>query len=82
MKILITKDGRKFYVKNTEQDYHSKFGFVKKEDFKKKKVKTNTGKEMSCFDASFIDYYEKIKRGAQIIAGTPGRVGTRGCARN
>jgi tRNA (adenine57-N1/adenine58-N1)-methyltransferase len=66
-KILMTKDGKKFYVKDTTKDYHSQFGVVKAADLKKKRVKTNTGKEMYCYKPSFNDIYRKIRRGAQII---------------
>jgi len=70
-RILITKQGRKFYAKDLEQDLHTQYGFVKKEDLKKSKegelVKSNTEKEFFVFNPSFIDLYRKIKRGAQII---------------
>lgn len=70
-KILIAKSGRKFYVKDTDSDMHTQFGFVSFKDMQKASdgdvLKTNTGKEMSIFTPSFIDVYEKIKRSAQII---------------
>jgi len=66
-KILITKEGKKFYVKDTGKDVHTQFGFVSSKDLKKKLVKTNKGKEMIVLDANFIDNYCKIRRGAQII---------------
>lgn len=70
-KILITRQGRKFYAKNLDEDLHTQYGFVKKEELKKSKegdlLKSNTGKELFAFEPSFIDLYRKIKRGAQII---------------
>ena len=66
-KVLLTKEGRKFYVEDTTKDYHCQFGVVKKEEMKKKKAKTNTGKELSIIPASFIDNYKRLKRGAQIM---------------
>ena len=68
-KVLITKQGKKFYVKDVNQDIHTQFGFVKSDDLKKEntKVKTNTEKELFLLNPSFIDIYKKIKRGAQII---------------
>ncbi|MEK6868976.1 MAG: methyltransferase domain-containing protein [Nanoarchaeota archaeon] len=68
MKVLISKND-KFLVKDTSKDYHTKYGFFKKEDLKKsgKAIKTNTGKEFSIFNPYFIDLYKKIKRDAQII---------------
>ncbi|MBN1157641.1 methyltransferase domain-containing protein [Candidatus Woesearchaeota archaeon] len=68
-RILATEDGKIFYVKDLNADFHCQFGFVKKTDLKKKtgKVKTNTGKELSILSPSFIDCYKRIKRGPQII---------------
>ena len=70
-KILITRQGKKFYAKDLEQDLHTQYGFVKKEEFKKAKdgavVSSNTNKEFFVLTPSFIDLYRKIKRDAQII---------------
>lgn len=70
-KILITKQGKKFYVKDSSKDLHTQFGFVKAAELKKAKpgsvLKTNTGKELYVLEPSFVDIYRKIKRGAQII---------------
>lgn len=70
-KVLITKQGRKFYVKNLDEDLHTQYGFIKKDDLKKAKdgdlLKSNTDKEFFIFNPAFIDLYRKIKRDAQII---------------
>ena len=70
-KILITKQGRKFYVKDTSKDVHTQYGFVGGEDLGKAEegslLKSNTGEEFFIFTPSFIDLYRKIKRDAQII---------------
>ena len=69
-KILINKQGRKFYVKDTSFDFHTQFGMISKKDLKKKDgslLKTNTGKEFYIFSAGFADKYNKLKREAQII---------------
>ena len=69
-KILTTKEGKTFYIKDVTQDFHCQFGLIKKSDLKKKDgsiIKTNTGKELTIFSPSFIDNYYRIKRGAQII---------------
>jgi len=65
----MNKEGFYFYSKDLKQDLHTKFGFIKSKDLKKKKgiVKTNTGKEFFIFPANFSDRFRKIKRGAQII---------------
>lgn len=66
-KVLVTDTDNSFVVLDTSKDFHTKHGAVKKEDFKKKKIVTNMKKEMSCFDAQFLDVYKKIKRTAQIM---------------
>jgi len=70
MRLLIHETGRTFYVKDISKDYHTQFGFVKQSDLKKKAgstVKTNTGKELTLMDPSFIDLYQRIRRAPQII---------------
>ena len=70
-KVLITKQSRKFYAKSLDEDLHTQYGFVKKEDLNNAKngdlLKSNTNKEFFIFSPSFIDLYRKIKRDAQII---------------
>jgi len=70
-KILVTSDGRRFYVRNADEDFHTQFGFVKKADITKagpgEVVKTNTGKELFVYEPQFIDSYSRIKRAPQII---------------
>jgi len=66
----MTKDGKRFLVKDKNSDLHTQFGYIKKEDLKSVNgsiVKSNTGKEFYIYDASFLDIFSKIKRGAQII---------------
>jgi len=67
MKILLSKQ-KKFLVKDTSKDFHTKDGIIKLKYFNKSKVKTNKKVEFSILDPQFIDFYEKIKRGAQIIS--------------
>ena len=69
-KLLISQEGKQFYLKDTSKDFHCQFGLVKAKDLKKKDgsiIKTNTKKELTIFSPSFIDTYKKIKRGPQII---------------
>ena len=67
-KVLMNKND-KFLVKDTSKDYHTKYGFFKKEDLKKNNstINTNTNKKFSIFNPYFIDFYRKIKRNAQIL---------------
>lgn len=68
-KILLTKTGREFFVKDLNQDFHTEFGFIKKSDLKKvnQVVKTNKNQELYILEPSFTDKFKKIKRGPQII---------------
>lgn len=70
-KILITKEGRKFYAKDLNEDLHTQYGFIRKEELKMARdgtlLKSNTSKEFFIFSPFFIDLYRKIKRSAQII---------------
>ena len=74
-KILITGEGKRFYVGDISRDFHTQFGFIRKSDLKSsgKPVKTNKGEQMHILDPSFIDMFRKIKRHAQII--TPKDIG-------
>jgi tRNA (adenine57-N1/adenine58-N1)-methyltransferase catalytic subunit len=67
-KVLLTKEAHQFYVKDTSQDYHTQYGYIKKIDFTKEgKISTSSNKEIFIFSPSFVDCYRKIKRSAQII---------------
>lgn len=69
IKILINKYD-KFFIKDASKDFHTKHGFFKKGDLRKKagsKIVSNTKREFTIFDPYFIDLYKKIRRNAQII---------------
>ncbi len=69
-KILFTKEGRKFYIEDTDRDFHTEYGYISKKDLKKKpgnRIKTNKGKELLVIEPAFIDLYYKISRHAQTI---------------
>ena len=70
-KVLITRQGKKFYAKNLDEDLHTQYGFIKSSELNKAKegslLKSNTNKEFFVFNPYFIDLYKKIKRDAQII---------------
>jgi len=77
-KILITKTGKKFYIKDINQDFHCQYGYITSAQLKKAKagdlLKTHTGDELLVVQPTFIDLYQKIRRGPQIIA--PKDIGT------
>lgn len=66
MKVLLN-DSKKYLVKKPSNDFHCKEGLIKAEELQKEQVTTNTGVVFSCFDATFRDLYEHLKRTAQII---------------
>ncbi|MFH1848581.1 MAG: methyltransferase domain-containing protein [archaeon] len=67
-RILLCRNGKSFYVRDTSKDMHTQYGFIKSKDLAKTgRVSSNTGKEFSIFTPSFIDIYRRIKRSAQII---------------
>ncbi|MBI3034430.1 hypothetical protein HYY72_04690, partial [Candidatus Woesearchaeota archaeon] len=70
-KVLVSRSGRFFYVRDLSGDYHSQLGFVRNEDLRKAGdgdvVRTSTGKELFVLTPSFCDSYRKIRRGPQII---------------
>ena len=70
-KILMNRSGKKFLVKDLDKDFHTQYGFFKKEGLLKakpgSKIKSNTGMEFTVFNPYFIDLYRRIKRDAQII---------------
>ncbi len=69
-KLLVTPEGKSFYIKDISKDFHCQFGLIKAKDLKKKDgsiIKTNTKKELTLFTPFFIDTYKKIKRAPQII---------------
>ena len=69
-KLLVSSHGKKFLVKNPDQDYHSQFGYVTSEQMKDEEgseIRTNKDTKFFLLNPGFLDLYSKIKRGAQII---------------
>src|SRR3989338_10222508 len=68
-KVLITEFGKRFFVRNIDQDFHTNFGVVSKKDLKSDSsvIKTSKGIKLFSHKPAFIDLYSKIKRAPQII---------------
>jgi tRNA (adenine57-N1/adenine58-N1)-methyltransferase len=70
MKTLIRED-KKFLVRDEKKDFHCQYGFIRAEELMKTKegdvLKTNKEVELTILEPGFMDLYEKIKRGPQII---------------
>lgn len=69
-KILETKKGEKYFVKDLDKDLHTKYGVIKATEIKKAKdgdiVVSDHHEECVVYSPSFIDHYRKIERLAQI----------------
>ena len=68
-KILIElKTLKKFYVKDIDEDFHTTFGIISKDDMKKIGViKSSKGKRFVSVDPNFSDLWEKLTRGPQLM---------------
>lgn len=68
-KLIISSDGRSFIWKGN--DFHTQFGYISGKTMENAKpgstVRTNTGKEFTVIQASFIDSYRRIRRGPQTM---------------
>ena len=69
-KILETKQGEKYFVKDLEKDFHTKYGVVRKEAIKDAKdgeiIFSDHHEELTVYSPDFIDIYKKMERLAQI----------------
>lgn len=69
-KILETKKGELYFVKDLDKDFHTKYGVIKKEDLMKAKdgevILSDHHEECAVYSPTFIDQYRKIERLAQI----------------
>ncbi|HLC89062.1 MAG TPA: methyltransferase [Candidatus Nanoarchaeia archaeon] len=67
-KILIhVKTGRKYLVKDLQDDYHTQYGVVKAKDFKKTRLESGKNEKFLCLEPNFADLWENLSRGPQII---------------
>src|SRR3989338_10308920 len=69
-KILIEPNsGKKFIVKDVNEEFHTSFGVISSKDLKSKKseITSGSGKKMLLLDASFADLWENFQRAPQIM---------------
>jgi len=70
-RILINNEGKEFFLTDLSKDFHTKLGFLKKEDLNKKEGTEITNnyqtEKFTLLDPQFFDKYKRIKRGAQIM---------------
>jgi tRNA (adenine57-N1/adenine58-N1)-methyltransferase catalytic subunit len=70
-KILETKQGEKYFVKDVDKDFHTKYGIIKADLIKNAKegdiIFSDHHEECVVYSPQFIDQYSKIKRLPQIV---------------
>ncbi len=67
MKVLIDKFGKKIYVEK-EKDIHTHLGFIEKQKLEHGKIiETNTGEKFIVLNPDFVDKFDTLERGPQII---------------
>lgn len=69
-KILIEKDsGRKYIVKDIEEDFHTSVGVIKSKDLQSGKgmITSTAGKEFFTLPIQFTDLWESLQRGPQLM---------------
>jgi len=66
-KILENKSS-KYYIQDASKDYHCRDGMIPAAELKKSLAKSSKGAEFAVYDPSFLDVYEKINRGPQIVS--------------
>ncbi|PIN73900.1 tRNA methyltransferase [Candidatus Woesearchaeota archaeon CG10_big_fil_rev_8_21_14_0_10_45_16] len=67
-KILIEeRTGKKYYVKDLAEDFHTSAGIISKNDLKKNKAVSSKGKHFTILTPTFVDFWENLQRGPQVM---------------
>ena len=69
-KLLIEEaTGKKYLVKNPEEDFHTSSGTVQKKDLQSAKtiVQSDRGKRFLLIEPTFPDLWEQLQKGPQLI---------------
>ena len=68
-RVLMTVEGKCFFVRNLAEDYHCNLGAVPKEELTKTTgiVHTNRNKQLTIFTPSFYDVFSSLPQGPQIM---------------
>ena len=67
-KVLIErKTGKKFYVKDLHDDFHTEFGVIAKKELRRNVALSAKGNEFVVLDPSHVDLWENLRRGPQIV---------------
>ena len=67
-RIIIDSKGKKYLVKDINEEFHTSLGTIKKEDLKKiGRIESTNGNKFTIIKPSFNDLWENLKRGPQIM---------------
>ena len=67
-KILVErKTGKRYFVKDLHEDFHTSAGIIKSKDLRKEVAISTLDKEFFVLDPSFSDLKENLKRGPQVM---------------
>lgn len=67
--VIEQKTGKKFYIKDLDEDFHTSFGIINKKDLKSKKeeIESSKGKRLLVLEPNFVDLWDDLQRGPQIL---------------
>ncbi len=67
--LLHLKSGKKFYVKDLDDDFNTQFGTVSGKDLRSKKdvAESNKKQKFLLLEPNFVDLWENLQRGPQMI---------------
>ncbi|MFH1682766.1 MAG: methyltransferase domain-containing protein [Candidatus Woesearchaeota archaeon] len=67
--LLEQKTGKKYLVKDTDDDFHTSQGIISSKDLQSKKTEVLSSKKQkfSLIEPNFVDLWENLKRGPQIV---------------
>ena len=67
-RILVNlKTGKKYLVKDLHDSFHTSAGVIKASEFRKSTVVSNKGDKFLCLEPNFVDLWENLNRGPQVI---------------
>ncbi len=66
LRLLIDRNSNTKFLAKENEDYHTKWGVIRKEEFSKRNPSSNKGRTFITIPPSFSDLYRKIRRKAQL----------------
>ena len=66
-KILAGPKGKKYFVKDIHEDFHTGEGVISKRDFRKSEAVSSKGVKFAVVDPTFSDLWTQLNRGPQVM---------------